>query len=36
MEALRDLDEIIEVNLVDVETCTPVLLANIEREGIPL
>ena len=36
MEALRDLDEMIEVNLVDVETCTPALLANIEREGILL
>ncbi len=36
MEAVRDLDEIIEVNLVDVETCTPTLLANIEREGILL
>ena len=36
MEAIRDLDEIIEVNLVDVETCTPTLLANIEQEGIPL
>ncbi len=36
MEAVRDLDEMIEVNLVDVETCTPALLANIEREGILL
>ena len=36
MEAVRDLDEIIEVNLVDVETCPPTLLANIEREGILL
>ncbi len=36
MEAVRDLDEMIEVNLVDVETCTPVLLANIEQEGMPL
>lgn len=33
MEAVRDLDEIIEVNLVDVNTCIPTLLANIEREG---
>ena len=36
IEAVRDLDEMIEVNLVDVETCTPALLANIEREGILL
>ena len=36
MEAVRDLNEIIEVNLVDIETCTPTLLANIEREGIVL
>ena len=34
MEAVRDLDEMIEVNLVDVETCTPALLANIDREGV--
>ncbi len=36
MEAVRDLDEMIEVNLVDVETSTPSLRANIEREGILL
>ena len=36
MEAVRDLDEMIEVNLVDVETCTANLLANIEQEGILL
>jgi predicted nucleotidyltransferase len=36
MEAVRDLDEAIEVNLVDVKTCTPTLLTNIEREGILL
>lgn len=36
MEAVRDLDEIIELNLVDVDTCTSTLLANIEREGIVL
>jgi predicted nucleotidyltransferase len=36
MEAVKDLDKVIEVNLVDVETCTPTLLDNIEREGIVL
>lgn len=36
MEAVRNLDEIIELNLVDVETCTSSLLSNIEREGILL
>ncbi|MEM9275032.1 MAG: nucleotidyltransferase domain-containing protein [Cyanobacteria bacterium P01_F01_bin.143] len=36
MEAVRDLDEIIEVNLVDIETCNPALLANIEQEGVLL
>jgi predicted nucleotidyltransferase len=26
----------IEINLVDVQTCRPEVLANIEREGVPL
>lgn len=26
----------IEINLVDVQTCTPEVLASIEREGVPL
>jgi predicted nucleotidyltransferase len=32
--AIMDLDTDIEVNLVDVNTCRPSLLAVIEREGI--
>ena len=36
MGAVRDLDDTIEVNLVDVETCKPKLLAFIEQEGILL
>jgi len=31
-----DLDARVEVNLVDVNTCTPELLAAIERDGIEL
>ena len=33
MAAVRQLSGEIEVNLVDVETCSPELLAVIEREG---
>ena len=36
MGAVSDLDDTIEVNLVDVETCKPKLLASIEQEGILL
>ena len=36
MEAVRDLDESIDINLVDVGTCSPTLLNNIEQEGIIL
>lgn len=36
MEAVRDLDEGIDINLVDVGTCSPTLLTNIEQEGILL
>lgn len=31
-----DLDSEIQVNLLDVETCRPSLLAAIEQEGIDL
>lgn len=34
--AVMDLDDEIEVNLVDVNTCRPSLLAVIEREGVEL
>jgi predicted nucleotidyltransferase len=34
--AVRQLSDEIEVNLVDVETCSPELLAVIEAEGVPL
>ncbi len=34
--AIMDLDAEIEVNLVDIGTCHPELLASIEREGIEL
>lgn len=34
--AVMDLDAGVEVNLVDVNTCTPELLAAIERDGIEL
>lgn len=33
---VMDLDDEIEVNLVDVNTCRPSLLAVIEREGVEL
>lgn len=36
MGAVMDLDSEIQVNLLDVETCRPSLLAAIEREGIDL
>lgn len=34
--AVMDLDADLAVNLVDVDTCRPALLASIEREGIEL
>jgi len=34
--AVMDIDVEIEVNLVDVETCSASLLATIEREGVEL
>ena len=34
--AAMDVDSEIEINLVDVETCRPELLAAIEREGVEL
>jgi len=34
--AVLDLDDEIEVNLVDVNTCRPSLLAVIERDGVEL
>lgn len=34
--AVRALSDDIEINLVDVTTCSPSLRATIEREGIPL
>ena len=34
MGAVHDLDPDIEINLVDVDTCSPSLLAMIEAEGI--
>jgi predicted nucleotidyltransferase len=36
MAAVRDLSSEIELNLVDVATCSPELLTAIEREGVPL
>ena len=36
MGAVMDLDSEIQVNLLDVETCRPSLLAAIEQEGIDL
>lgn len=36
MGAVLDLDNEIEVNLVDVNTCRPSLLAVIERDGVEL
>jgi len=34
MSLLQDLDEDIEVNLVDIQSCTPSLRAVIESEGV--
>ena len=34
--AVRGLSDEVELNLVDVETCSPGLLAVIEREGVDL
>jgi predicted nucleotidyltransferase len=34
--AVMDIDAEIEVNLVDVKTCPPLLLVSIEREGVEL
>jgi predicted nucleotidyltransferase len=34
--AVRDLSTEIELNLIDVECCSPQLLEVIEREGVPL
>ncbi len=34
--AIMDLDAEIEINLVDIGTCHPELLASIEREGVEL
>ncbi len=34
--AVRELSREIELNLVDAATCSPELLAAIEREGVPL
>ena len=34
--AAMDIDSEIEINLVDVATCRPELLATIEREGVEL
>lgn len=36
MAAVRSLSDDIELNLVDVERCSPELLDAIEREGVPL
>ncbi len=36
MEAVKDLDQDIEINLVDIETCTKNLKLNIEKDGILL
>ncbi len=34
--AVMDLDPVVEINLVDVNTCTPSLLQAIEREAVDL
>jgi predicted nucleotidyltransferase len=34
--AVMDLDAEIEVNLVDVNTCSPEILASIEQEGVEI
>ena len=34
IDAVRGLSAEIELNLVDVETCSPEVLATIEREGV--
>ena len=34
--AVMDLDPLFEINLVDVNTCTPTLLRAIEEEGVDL
>ncbi len=36
METVKDLDQDIEINLVDIETCTKNLKLNIEKDGIIL
>ncbi|EAZ91013.1 nucleotidyltransferase family protein [Crocosphaera chwakensis] len=36
METVKDLDQDIEINLVDIETCSKKLKANIEKDGIIL
>ncbi|MDJ0597535.1 MAG: nucleotidyltransferase domain-containing protein [Crocosphaera sp.] len=36
MEAVKDLDQDIEINLVDIETCGKNLKLNIEKDGIIL
>ena len=36
MEAVKDLDQDIEINLVDIETCSKNLKLNIEKDGILL
>jgi predicted nucleotidyltransferase len=36
MAAVRQISKDIEINLIDVDTCSPELLAVIEREGMPL
>ena len=36
MGAVQDLDSEIIINLVDVETCSPSLLAVIKKEGVEL
>jgi len=36
MGAVRELDSDIEVDLIDIGTCSPALLAVIEAEGIEL
>jgi hypothetical protein len=36
MGVVMDLDTVIAINLVDVGTCCPELLASIEQEGIEL
>lgn len=36
METVKDLDQDIEINLVDIETCSQNLKSNIEKDGIIL